>query len=243
MNYEEQNQMEPQTTEETVLSESEDANTQSAQEETTVSEEIENTSQKTPEEHADTLPADSEKPQKKGWKRELLEWIESLGVAVIVVLLLTNFVFRFVVVDGASMEPTLHHKNQLFVYRLGYEPDNGDIIVFKPRGEEKKFYIKRVIATEGQTVDIKGGDVYVDGVKLEEEYISARIASEYPGQYPKTVPEDCVFVLGDNRNASRDSRDEIGVGMVEEKSIVGKALFRIMPLSQFGSVYDNYNLK
>lgn len=190
--------------------------------------------------------ANEDEPQgkeKKGWKRELLEWIESLGVAIIVVLLLTNFVFRFVVVDGNSMEPTLHHQNRLFVYRLGYEPDNGDIIVFKPRGDQNRYYIKRVIAVEGQSVDIKDGEVYVDGEKLHEEYISAKIMSDYPGQYPKTVPEDCVFVLGDNRNASRDSRDETGVGMVEEDSIVGKALFRVLPLSQLGGLYDNYNLK
>ena len=179
----------------------------------------------------------------KGWKRELLEWVESLGVAVIVVLLLTNFVFRFVIVDGSSMEPTLHHRNQLFVYRLGYEPDNGDIIVFAPRGDKNRYYIKRVIAVEGQTVDIRNGEVYVDGERLEEDYIAAKITGEYPGQYPKTVPPDCVFVLGDNRNASRDSRDETGVGMVEEKSIVGKALFRILPITQFGGLYDNYNLK
>ncbi|MBQ7950859.1 MAG: signal peptidase I [Clostridia bacterium] len=181
--------------------------------------------------------------EKKGWKRELIEWIESLGIAIVVVLLLTNFVFRFVVVSGSSMEPTLHDKNRLFVYRLGYEPENGDIIVFEPRGAQNQYYVKRVIATEGQTVDIRDGDVYVDGVKLEEEYIAAKIMSDYPGQYPKTVPEDCVFVLGDNRNASRDSRDETGVGMVEEKSIVGKALFRILPLNEIGGLYDNYNLK
>lgn len=181
--------------------------------------------------------------EKKGWKRELIEWIESLGIAIVVVLLLTNFVFRFVVVSGSSMEPTLHDKNRLFVYRLGYEPENGDIIVFEPRGAQNQYYVKRVIATEGQTVDIRDGDVYVDGVKLEEEYIAAKIMSDYPGQYPKTVPEDCVFVLGDNRNASRDSRDETGVGMVEEKTIVGKALFRILPLNEIGGLYDNYNLK
>lgn len=181
--------------------------------------------------------------EKKGWKRELLEWIESLGVAIVIVLLLTNFVFRFVVVSGNSMEPTLHDKNRLFVYRLGYEPDNGDIIVFEPKGAPNQYYVKRVIAVEGQTVDIRDGDVFVDGVKLEEDYIAAKIISDYPGQYPKTVPGDCVFVLGDNRNSSRDSRDETGVGMVEEKSIVGKALFRVLPINQIGGLYDNYNLK
>lgn len=243
MNYEEQNHQEPEMMEEnTNLIPKEEA-AAPAEEDGLASEVTAAPVEEKEEIQEEAQPDEEIEPQKKGWKRELLEWIESLGVAIVVVLLLTNFVFRFVVVDGSSMEPTLHHKNQLFVFRLGYEPDNGDIVVFKPRGDQDKYYIKRVIATEGQTVDIKAGDVYVDGVKLEEEYISARIAMEYPGQYPKTVPENCVFVLGDNRNASRDSRDETGVGMVEEDSIVGKALFRLLPLSQFGSVYDNYNLK
>ena len=200
-----------------------------------------------PVEEAAAEPAEAEaepvEKSKKGWKRELLEWIESLGIAIIVVLLLTNFVFRFVVVSGSSMEPTLHDRNRLFVYRLGYEPENGDIIVFEPKGAPKQYYVKRVIATEGQTVNIENGDVYVDGKKLNEGYIAAKIMSDYPGQYPKTVPEDCVFVLGDNRNASRDSRDEAGVGMVEEKSIVGKALFRVFPFNEIGGLYNNYNLK
>lgn len=180
---------------------------------------------------------------KKGWKRELIEWIQSLGIAIVIVLLLTNFVFRFVVVSGNSMEPTLHNNNRLFVYRLGYEPQNGDIIVFEPRGAQNQYYVKRVIALEGQTVDIREGEVYVDGVQLQEEYIAAKIMTEYPGQYPKTVPQDCVFVLGDNRNASRDSRDENGVGMVHEDTIVGKALFRIFPFQEIGGLYENYNLK
>ena len=196
-----------------------------------------------PETEVISEESETSEKQKKGWKRELLEWLESLGVAIVVVLLLTNFVFRFVVVSGNSMEPTLHDKNRLFVYRLGYEPENGDIIVFEPKGASKQYYVKRVIAVEGQTVNIQNGDVYVDGVKLNEDYIAAKIMSDYPGQYPKTVPEDCVFVLGDNRNASRDSRDETGVGMVEEKSIVGKALFRIFPINEIGGLYDNYNLK
>lgn len=236
MDYETKNNQEPQIAEENTQNEEvTPVSEENIQTPADVNEPADGKNESAEEENAS-------KPAKKGWKRELLEWIESLGVALLVVWLLTTFVFRFVVVDGSSMEPTLHHKNQLFVFRLGYEPDNGDIVVFKPRGEENKYYIKRVIATEGQTIDIKNGDVYVDGVLLEEEYISEKIALEYTG-YPKTVPEDCVFVLGDNRNASRDSRDEIGVDMVEEKSIVGKALFRILPLTQIGSVYENYNLK
>jgi signal peptidase I len=175
--------------------------------------------------------------EKKGWKKELIEWIESLGIAVVVALLITNFIFTMVKVEGASMEPTLHTKNQLFVFRLGYQPQNRDIVVFKPIGDPKKYYIKRIIAVEGQTVDIKDGYVYVDGVKLQENYVADIIRASYPNRYPKVVPKDCVFVMGDNRNNSRDSRDEIGVGMVNKKTIVGKALFRVLPINQIGTLY------
>ena len=177
-----------------------------------------------------------EKP-KKGWKRELLEWIESLGIAVIAALIIVNFVFSMVKVEGKSMEPTLQNHDFLFVFRLGYTPDNGDVVVFEPVGEPKKYYIKRVIATEGQTVNIVNGDVYVDDVLLEEDYIQGTTYNNYGSEFPQTVPEDCVFVLGDNREHSRDSRDPVGVGMVKNESIAGKALFRLLPLNKFGSLY------
>jgi signal peptidase I len=175
--------------------------------------------------------------EKKGWKKELIEWIESLGIAVVVALIITNFVFTMVKVEGASMEPTLHTKNQLFVFRMGYQPKNRDIVVFKPVGDPKKYYIKRVIAVEGQSVDIKDGYVYLDGVKMQEKYVADVIKTNFAGKYPKVVPKDCVFVMGDNRNNSRDSRDEAGVGMVNKKTIVGKALFRVLPFNQIGSLY------
>lgn len=180
--------------------------------------------------------ASCEKP-KKGWKRELIEWIESLGIAVIAALIIVNFVFSMVRVEGQSMEPTLQNKNFLFVFRLGYTPDNGDIVVFKPVGDPKKYYIKRVIATEGQTVNIVNGDVYVDEKLIEEDYTQGETYNNYGAEFPQTVPEDCVFVLGDNREHSRDSRDSVGVGMVKNKSIIGKALFRLFPLNHFGSLY------
>ncbi len=178
------------------------------------------------------------KKQKKGWKKELLEWIQSLLVAVVVALLIVNFVFTLVRVSGASMEPTLQNNNSLFVLRLGYEPKNGDIIVFKPIGDPKKYYIKRVIATEGQEVDIRDGKVYVDGEELSEDYIQGTTYDRYNSTYPKIVPEDCVFALGDNRENSRDSRDMTGVGMVKEKDIVGKAWFRLFPFNKIGGLYD-----
>ena len=187
------------------------------------------------------IPEEGGKP-KKGWKKELLEWAESLVVAVVIALIITKFVFCMVKVDGASMDPTLHHKDQLFVTILGYNPKDGDIIVFTPKAETKKKYIKRVIATEGQTVDIKNGEVFVDGNKLNESYIKEMINREPSGEYPKIVPEDHVFVLGDNRNNSADSREEGRVGMVSRKSIMGKALFRVFPFNNIGNLYSNYSI-
>lgn len=184
-----------------------------------------------------TEDAECNLQKKKGWKKELLEWVESLLVAVVAALLIVNFVFTLVRVSGASMEPTLQNNNSLFVLRLGYEPQNGDIIVFKPVGDPKKYYIKRVIATEGQEVDIKDGKVFVDGVELSEPYIQGTTYDRYNTVYPKIVPEDCVFALGDNRENSRDSRDMTGVGMIKEKDIVGKAWFRLFPFNKIGGLY------
>ena len=198
-------------------------------------------------EEAELLEEQPSENPKKGWKRELWEWVESLGIAVIAAALIINFVFCMVKVDGASMDPTLNHADQLFVFRLGYQPKDGDIVVFKPKSESKRLYIKRVIATEGQTVDIQkdGGvfKVFVDGEELHESYIKEMIERTPMGDYPKVVPENCVFVLGDNRNNSKDSRDESGVGMVTEKSIVGKALFRVMPITKIGSLYSDYSVE
>ncbi len=195
-------------------------------------------------------PVSNKKKEKKTWQRELLEWIECFAVALIVVFLLTTFVGRTVKVSGPSMEPTLQDKDMLVVYHLGYTPSNGDIIVLNPKGDNKP-YIKRVIAVGGQTVDFKMNidakngtrfyDVYVDGERLEEDYIAEKIATNPQSlateEYPMTVPEGHVFVLGDNRNHSVDSRYETTVGMVNHDDIVGKAIFRFWPFSSFGLLY------
>ena len=195
-------------------------------------------------------PVSNKKKEKKTWQRELLEWIECFAVALIVVFLLTTFVGRTVKVSGPSMEPTLQDKDMLVVYHLGYTPSNGDIIVLNPKGDNKP-YIKRVIAVGGQTVDFKMNidakngtrfyDVYVDGERLEEDYIAEKIATNPQSlateEYPMTVPEGHVLVLGDNRNHSVDSRYETTVGMVNHDDIVGKAIFRFWPFSSFGLLY------
>ena len=169
-----------------------------------------------------------------------------MGIAALVAFLLITFVGQIVDVSGSSMEPTLDNADKLILYKLGYTPKKGDVIVLDPKGDTR-LYIKRVIATPGDTVDIRPDgagayDVYVNDVKLEESYIKEKIvANNYsfnPHTWePQTVPEGHVFVLGDNRNNSDDSRNAIKVGMVSYDSIKGKAIFRIWPLNKMGPIH------
>ena len=173
-----------------------------------------------------------------GVRKEIFEWIYAIAIAVIVTLVIRTFVFTLVRVDGSSMVPTLHSGDRMYVNRFMYQPEAGDIVVFKPQGDPDKYYVKRIIATEGQTVDIDfiRGVVKVDGKELDEPYINEATKKKGDIQFPVTVPEDCVFVLGDNRNNSRDSRYTT-VGMVTEKSIMGEALFRLYPFNAIGRIH------
>ncbi|MBO5454208.1 MAG: signal peptidase I [Clostridia bacterium] len=166
----------------------------------------------------------------KSMKREILEWVLCIVIAVGLALLIRQFIFNVVKVDGASMENTLHDKDQLIVWKLGYTPEKGDIIVLHQANHPP--YIKRIIATEGQTVDIDFNThkVYVDGVEIEEPYIKEPTAVRGDVKFPVTVEEDCVFVMGDNRNHSSDSRFS-DVGFVHRSEILGKAVFRFWPFS------------
>lgn len=177
---------------------------------------------------------------KKGILREILDWLICIVVAVAIALVIRNYVFTLVNVSGHSMDPTLNDKDVLYVNRFMYEPEVGDIIVFKPKNSPETPYVKRVIALEGQVVefDYDTGSVIVDGEVYDEDYILEPIDALHFGNmtYPFTVPEDHVFAMGDNRNNSSDSR-LTSVGAVSEDSIIGKAIFRIFPLGQFGSLY------
>ncbi len=181
---------------------------------------------------------------KKSLGMEIFEWVQAIVIAVVIAMFLRTYIFTLVDVNGSSMVPTLHHGDKLIVRRIAYEPEAGDIIIFRPASNENTPYVKRVIATEGQVVDIKYNqaedyaEVYVDGVKLDEDYINEEIDINHVGDgvYPRVVPDDCYFVLGDNRNGSTDSRFS-SVGMVTKDSVIGKAQVRVWPLSDIGSIY------
>ncbi len=170
--------------------------------------------------------------------REVYEWVQAIAIAIVLALLINHFLFSIVQVDGSSMEPTLEHGQRLIVSKLLYEPQNGDIVIIKS-SRLKKFIVKRVIAVEGQTVDLdpRTGDVTVDGEVLEEPYIKEKLRSAGSVlSFPLTVAEDTVFVMGDNRNNSLDSR---AIGLIPRREVVGKAVFRIWPLSAFGGLSES----
>ncbi len=169
---------------------------------------------------------------------DIYDWLETVVIAVSVVAVVFSFVFRIVNVDGDSMNNTLVDSDKLLISDVFYEPEVGDIVIISRSGaydvqQDKDPLIKRVIATEGQTVDInfETGNVYVDGNLLQENYIKEPTFLKADVDFPVTVTENCVFVLGDNRNDSKDSRFS-EIGMVPTDRIIGKALVRVYPFSE-----------
>ena len=204
----------------------------------------------------------------KSTLREIWEWVYTIVIAIVIAMLIKGFVFDIVRVDGSSMFPTLKNNDRLIVTKLGYEPEQGDIIIldstYKNREEyfdtlaaqegkdelssmskfiksfslpddlKKKYYVKRVIALPGQTVDLHDGKVYVVGQLLEESYYNGTTSSIDPTvHFPITVEDDMVFVMGDNRPRSKDSRSS-ELGQVPYEAILGKSQIRIWPLNTIG---------
>lgn len=172
------------------------------------------------------------------------EWMEALIPALIVILIFFTLLFRVVTVSGPSMQPNLWDGNRLLVSCLPRAPKPGDIVVIDARATTlNRVLVKRVIATGGQTVniDFQTGVVSVDGAKLDESaYIQNGITrNQYDVSFPQTVPEGHVFVLGDNRVVSEDSRFA-QVGMIDERYLIGRAAVILTPVSEWkilGSIF------
>ena len=174
-----------------------------------------------------------EAPDPNASCKELYDWIYCLLFALIVAVLLFSFVVHPIDVVGSSMVPTLHNGDKMLVSGLFYKPKAGDVVVFKKdEYDPNKALVKRVIATEGQEInmDFANGIVYIDGEPIAEEYINELTFNKLDFIGPKTVPEGCVFVMGDNRNASIDSRKN-EIGMLDTRLIIGRAYYVIYPLS------------
>ena len=173
------------------------------------------------------------KPDRYASVRELYDWIYCLLFALIVCVILFAFVFHVIDVVGSSMVPTLHNGDKMLVSGLFYKPKAGDVVVFKKNEyDPNKALVKRVIATEGQEInmDFANGIVYIDGEAIAEPYINELTYNKLDFIGPKTVPEGCVFVMGDNRNASVDSRKS-EIGMLDTRLILGRSYAVIYPLS------------
>ena len=181
-----------------------------------------------------TQPAENKPSKRERLFKELYDWTESAVFAIIFVVLLFTFVARTSVVSGRSMYDTLDSGDMLIVSRLGGDFKNGDIVVATKPYSHNEPIIKRVIATGGQTVDIdfEQGIVFVNGEMIDEPYVHTPTNRDYDMEFPVIVPEGHLFLMGDNRNGSYDSRAE-EIGFVDERYIMGKAYVRVLPFNRF----------
>ncbi len=188
----------------------------------------------------ETVIAEEQKPEKSTAFKNICDWVETFTFALAAIVLLFLFGIRYVTVDGTSMTNTLQHQDRLIIANAYGNYETGDIVVLRTHSHDYPL-IKRVIATGGQTVEIdfENWIVKVDGVVLDEPYVRREsLAPMLYGQYykgPFTVEEGKLFVMGDNRNGSNDSRNP-AIGQIDERLTLGKMLFRFFPISSFGTV-------
>ena len=181
---------------------------------------------------------ENEVPKEIAARREIYDWIDCLLSALIISMILFVFFIRIIDVNGSSMYPTLEDRDKMLVSDLFYTPKAGDVVVFKTDSyDPNKALVKRIIATEGQeiNIDFDKGIVYVDGEALDEPYINELTNRKLDFMGPKTVPEGCVFVMGDNRNASTDSRDS-RIAMLDSRLIIGRAYCVLYPMNDLRAI-------
>lgn len=173
-------------------------------------------------------PGDTKKPQKSAAR----EWIETIVFALVIALLIRTFVVQVYLVEGESMEPTLHTAERLLVNKLIYrfrDPAPGEVVVLQDPGNQQRELIKRIVAVAGETVEVKKGIVYINSRATNEPYKN-RLFTSYADSEKVTVQAGYVYVMGDNRGRSLDSRM---IGQIPLAKVDGKAFFLFWPLSEF----------
>ena len=165
----------------------------------------------------------------------LLEWLDAIVLALLVIVLLFTFGVRLCRVDGNSMNPGLVNGERVMISAWPYQANYGDVVVVDSYTPYGKPLVKRVIGKEGDEIDIDFGEgvVYRNGEALDEPYTAEPTYLKEENDFPMTVPEGNLFVMGDNRNHSSDSRSSM-IGFIDERDVLGKALFRLFPFSKIG---------
>lgn len=171
---------------------------------------------------------------KEGGKSELISWIQSVAIAFVIAIVIRQFIFTPVVVSGQSMQPTFENDNKVVISKV-YKIDHFDMVVFHAPDSEDNF-IKRVIGLPGDVVVMKNDKLYINGVEYEEDYVKENKADIFEGQkltqdFKVEVPEGYLYVLGDNRRNSTDSRI---IGFIDEKSVIGSVKFKFYPFREIG---------
>lgn len=177
-------------------------------------------------------------PPARNFRSELFDWAEAMVSALIFIVITFALIVRVTVVIGPSMIPTLYDDERLLISHLFFSPKQGDVVIITKDSFMDEPIVKRIIATEGQTIDIDfiTHTVTVDGVVLDEPYINEPTALSEGMTFPAVVPDGCVFVMGDNRNESTDSRDT-RLGFVDKRFILGRVILRIYPFDRI-KVFD-----
>ena len=180
---------------------------------------------------------DDETSAAKRRARGLIDWIVVIGIALLVAFLVRTFVLAHFVVDGESMDYTLHDGDRVFVNKLSYrlhDPNRGDVVVLHEiTGATERDLIKRVVALEGETIEMRNCEVRIDGVVLAEPYLDPEVVTptDCGGEIaPTLIPENHVFVMGDNRGGSQDSRV---LGPIDEDDLIGRAFVVFWPSSHW----------
>lgn len=168
-------------------------------------------------------------------KKEAFQWIQSIVASVIIVALILTFVGAPRVVKGSSMLPTFRDNDRVITTNIHGKLKYGDVVVIRRKDDDP--LIKRIIGVGGDTIniDFETGCITLNGSAINEPYINELTTTDLGTQFPTTVPDGCLFVMGDNRNHSSDSRDP-SIGMIDKRNVFGKVVFRFSPLKDIGAI-------